>query len=138
MNKFLTTFFVAIVGLLIFSSCVREQQPDNREKDYGYVQFKLYKEASYDGAAAKSGESQLDYLSQAAKIKVTLKYGGVEISQTMTLGAADNDMAEYGLRSDKLQLLCGDYEVASFVLFDKLDNYLYTGDSKETIFSVVP
>ena len=138
MNKFLTTFFVAIVGLLIFSSCVREQQPDYREKDYGYVQFKLYKEASYDGAAAKSGESQLDYLSQAAKIKVTLKYGGVEISQTMTLGAADNDMAEYGLRSDKLQLLCGDYEVASFVLFDKLDNYLYTGDSKETIFSVVP
>ena len=118
-NKSLTAFLVAAIGLLSLASCVREQQPDNREKDYGYVQFKLYKEASY-GAATKSVVSQLEYLSQAAKIKVNLVFGNGTISQTMTLGAADSEAAEFGMRSEKLQLLSGSYEVDSFVLFDKL------------------
>ena len=90
-NKSLTAFLVAAIGLLSLASCVREQQPDNREKDYGYVQFKLYKEASY-GAATKSVVSQLDYLSQAAKIKVNLVFGDGTISQTMTLGLAICDL----------------------------------------------
>ena len=136
-NKSLTAFLVAAIGLLSLASCVREQQPDNREKDYGYVQFKLYKEASY-GAATKSVVSQLEYLSQAAKIKVNLVFGNGTISQTMTLGAADSDAAEFGMRSEKLQLLSGSYEVDSFVLFDKLDNELYYGDSKGAGFTVVP
>ena len=57
-----------IIAAFILNACTREDVQDYREQDYGYVQFKLYKEASYPGTRA----NQLDYLSQVAKIKVTL------------------------------------------------------------------
>ena len=39
----------------------------------GYVQFKLYKSASYDKRmATRAGGNQLDYLNEATKIKVIL------------------------------------------------------------------
>ena len=125
------------LAALLATSCVKEMGTDNREKDYGYVQFKLYKEASFD-SATKAVVSQLDYLSQAAKIKVTLSYSDVTISQTLTLSAADAESAEYGLRSEKIQLLGGEYEVDSYTLYDKLDEELYRGDSKGAKFTVVP
>ena len=40
--------FTALALAAAFSlSCVREDFPDKRDGGYGYVQFKLYKEASY-------------------------------------------------------------------------------------------
>ena len=41
---FLFAFLIAIGS---FFSCNKVDEPDYREKDYGYVQFKLYKKASY-------------------------------------------------------------------------------------------
>ena len=34
---------LACLSLLAVSSCAVEEEMDYREKDYGYVQFKLYK-----------------------------------------------------------------------------------------------
>lgn len=118
---------MAVLAAFFLAGCAKEDAPDYREKDYGYVQFKLYKEASYPGT--KATVSQMQYLKDAAKVMVMLKYGDTELSQTLVLTASDDEAAEYGLRSEKLQLLAGEYEVTSFTLYDKVDGELYYGDA---------
>ena len=114
---------MVLCSLLYLGGCSKVEEPDNRDLAYGHVQFKLYKEASYPGTKA----DQLEYLGDVAKIKVTLRYGENLISQTMVASAANDEAAEFGLRSDKLKLLAGDYRVLTFVLYDKLDNVVYEG-----------
>ncbi len=124
----LTAFFCGILG-----GCAAEEPADNRELDYGYIQFKLYKEASYDDMVAGSTPStkavtdRLDYLSDASKVKVTLEYGETTISQTLPVSAAGKEEAEFGMRSDKLKLLAGEYSVKLFALYDANDELLYNG-----------
>ena len=120
---------VACAAALSFGSCSKVEEPDYREKDYGYVQFKLYKEASYE--STKALVSQLDYLADAAKLKVTLRYEGNDITQTLILNSSNEDAAEFGLRSDKLKLLAGTYQVLTLTLFDKLDQQLYVSTPSE-------
>ena len=106
------------------------------DPDYGHVQFKLYKEASYPGTRA----AQLDYLNDVAKLKVTLRFEENLISQTLVMNAANDEAAEFGLRSDKLKLLAGDYQVLTFALYNKVDEVVYEGTptGEHTSFSVVP
>ena len=75
-------FNVCVVLSLLFgallSSCT-EDVPDYREQEYGYAQFKLYKEASYQPAAksdvgSRAVQTMLDRLGEAHKIKVTLSF----------------------------------------------------------------
>lgn len=125
--RFSVLSFVAVLAFFLLAGCAKEQGPDYREKDYGYVQFKLYKEASY--GETKATVSQMQYLHDAAKVMVMLKYGDMELSQTLVLTASDDESAEYGLRSEKLQLVAGEYEVTSFTLYDKVDEELYYGNA---------
>ena len=132
-------FNVCVVLSLLFgallSSCT-EDVPDYREQEYGYAQFKLYKEASYQPAAksdvgSRAVQTMLDRLGEAHKIKVTLSFGETTIAQTLTLSAADEASAEFGLRSDKLKLLTGEYKVITFSLYDALDEVIYNSTSGE-------
>ena len=132
-------FNVCVVLSLLFgallSSCT-EDVPDYREQEYGYAQFKLYKEASYQPAAksevgSRAVQTMLDRLGEAHKIKVTLSFGETTIAQTLTLSAADEASAEFGLRSDKLKLLIGEYKVITFSLYDALDEVIYNSTSGE-------
>ena len=123
--------FIAVISLL--SSCNKEMEPDNREKDYGYVQFKLYKEASYTPTKA----DVLEYLADATKIMLTMENEGTEITQTLILSSVDAQSAEYGLRSEKLKLVAGTYSISSFKLYDRLDEELYKGGAAGK-FEVVP
>lgn len=117
----LSAFWAA--AALLLSGCVREDLPDNRDLSYGYVQFKLYKEASYDKVTKAAGDYDLDSLSQASKINVMLSSSdGLTVSQTLTLSASSDAAAEFGMRSSKLRLLKGEYEVASYQLYDHLDS----------------
>ena len=121
--------------LLAVVGCTKQTEPDYRNDSYGYVQFKLYKEASYGTRAVKP---MLDYLAEACKVKVTLGYQGTTIAQSLTLHAAEG-AAELGLRSDKLQLLTGCYEMVAFALYDTQDELLYTGTpAVATQFEVIP
>ena len=48
--KFYRIFVLALlacISLAGLSGCTKVEEPDNRDLVYGYVQFKLYKEASY-------------------------------------------------------------------------------------------
>jgi len=120
--KNIVLFFLATVAVV---SCSMEDEPDYREADYGYVQFKLYKESSYDGT--KSVVNQLDYLHDVTKIRVTLRYEDDLISQTLVMNSTSPEVAEYGLRSDKLRVLAGSYQVLTFALYGKLDDLIYEG-----------
>ncbi len=133
-SRFTAWTILTLLASILFAGCAKENLADNREQVYGYVQFKLYKSASYEDT--KATVSQMPYLHDAAKVMVMLKYGETELSQTLVLTAADDQAAEYGLRSEKLQLLAGDYEVTSFTLYDKVDEELYYGNASGS-FSVV-
>lgn len=123
---------------LLFGGCSDDGGVDNRETDYGYVQFRLYKEASYEAPDdTRAIKSQLDYLSEAGKVKVTLSYQDMTIAQTLTLSAADTESAEFGMRSEKLKLLTGDYSVVTFVLYDADDEPIYNGSAPEGTFRIV-
>ena len=111
----------ALMSLLLFS-CARVEEPDYRETDYGYVQFKIYKEASYTKA---DGDKVLQFLAEATKIKVNLTDGKNPISQALVLHSSDAESAEYGLRSDKMKLLAGEYRITSYALYGKMDELIY-------------
>ncbi|MBE6197794.1 MAG: DUF4458 domain-containing protein [Rikenellaceae bacterium] len=123
------SIFVAAVAALFAQSCAADSAVDLTEREYGYVQFKLYKECSYTPATKSSradDEAQLDYLSEACKIEVNLTdENNRAIRQSLVLSAADSEAAEFGLRSDKLKLLAGEYRLGMITLFDALDNVLY-------------
>ena len=121
---------LTMLGLLFMAGCTHLEESDYRETGYGHVQFKLYKEASY--SPTKAMTTQIDYLSEVSKIRVVMRIGNNDITQTLVMNSYDSETAEYGLRSDKIKLLAGSYQVAMFTLYDKKDQPLYestpTGD----------
>ena len=125
-----------LLGLGFFTSCNDAEGVDNREQEYGYAQFKLYKRASYGDAvepkaSTRAIKQELDFLAEACKIKVTLTFEGTTIAQTLNLSSADESSAEYGLRSDKLKLVVGDYRLDAFVLYDAYDEEIYKSKSSD-------
>ena len=140
--RYLRNIVLMMLAVVAVASCSMKEEPDYREQDYGHVQFKLYKAASYEvqPEATKAVMSQLEYLKDVTKIKVTLRYEGNMISQTLVMSAANDDAAEFGLRSDKLKLLAGRYDVLTFSLYDKVDELIYEGtpSSSQSAFDVVP
>ena len=64
--------FAIVVAMLFAQSCATDKTVDLREKDYGYVQFRLYKSASYNPATKTSRAElvdELEYLADACKIE---------------------------------------------------------------------
>ncbi|MBR5499118.1 MAG: DUF4458 domain-containing protein [Bacteroidales bacterium] len=118
------------LGSALFAGCSLMEEPQAVGDGYGHVQFKLYKEASY--SPTKAVTSQIDYLSDVSKIRVVMRSGGKDIAQTLVMNYSNKEAAEFGLRSDKIKLLAGTYELAMFTLFDSMDHPLYestpTGD----------
>ena len=94
--------------------------------------FKLYKSTSFDkGTVTRSVTDKLESLSSAQKIMVVMTHNGTTVSQTLPLNAYNANNAEYGLRSDKLQLLAGTYKIIGYYLYDKLDKVLLAGPAGE-------
>ena len=136
----ITHILFSVLSALLIFSCVKEQESDYSEKDYGYVQFKLYKAASYTKAG---DEKVLAYLSDATKIRVTISDGEKTINQSLVLNSFNAESAEFGLRSDKMKLLAGDYRIVSYVLYGKMDEQIYESTPSssplmESEFTIVP
>lgn len=139
-KNYIKILLLPVLMLTHFSCAVEE--PDYTEKDYGYVQFKLYKEASYE-PQSKADSKTLAYLADATKVKVEFTDGINTLSQTLVLNSFDATNAEFGLRSDKIKLLSGTYEIISFTLYGKLDEQIYeatpaSNPIMESQFTVVP
>ena len=148
-GKSTMAILLAMCVLVNFVSCTERE--DELGVEYGYVQFKLYKsdtgpkhlsttrDASSDELNLFPGERSLEYLSDACKVEVRMVRNGSIIEQTLVLHAYNEENAAYGLRSDKLQLLSGEYELMGYTLYDKLDkdicSYDYDAPLKITIIS---
>ena len=120
--KNIRNFILSALSLALLFGCANVQEPDYTEKDYGYVQFKLYKAASY----TKAGDDKvLAYLADATKIRVTISDGKQTINQSLVLNSSNPESAEFGLRSDKMKLLAGNYRIVSYILYGKMDEQIY-------------
>ena len=117
------TIAALLLCTLGFIGCTETE--DELSSSYGYVQFKLYK----NDTAPTSRATTLDYLHDAHKVQVTMQHDDRTIVQTLVLNAYNSENSEYGLRSDKLQLLVGEYRVIGYTLYDRLDNELLSASA---------
>ena len=133
-NKIITSLSVLFFSAAIFTGCGEEENPEAAMPGYGYVQFHIYKSASYTKAA-----NELDYLADAAKVKVTLRTADNDIlTPTVTVSSPDKSLAEWGMQTDKFQLVAGDYELTSYQVLDALDSPVFNGTPAEkTVLHVV-
>lgn len=127
MKQFKYMYAIAVILASLFVvGCSEHDEVDNRDHDYGYVQFKLYNEASAE-QLSRGVQTPLTQLSEAKKIKVAMLYEGTTISQTLNLQPISEEAAAYGLRTDKLKLLTGKYEVLTFTLYNVNEEEIYSG-----------
>ena len=125
---------ILLLSLLCVALTACQKSVESLDAEYGYVQFRLLKEAQMDSSTRATGE--LEWLSEASKITVVLQHEGSTISQTLPLMSYDEQSAEWGLLSEKLRLMEGSYEVIGYFLYDNLDNEILSGDNCG-MFSVV-
>lgn len=118
-------FLLSLLCATLVIGC--EKRAESLDAEYGYVQFRLLKEAQMESSSRSSEE--LEWLSDATKITVVLQCEGSTISQTLPLTSYDKQSAEWGLQSEKLRLMVGSYEVIGYYLYDSLDNMILTGDN---------
>ena len=132
LHKLYSIFFLPLIISLLTIVVATGCSDEALQSQYGYVQFKLYKSTSFDkGTVTRSVTDKLESLSSAQKIMVVMTHNGTTVSQTLPLNAYNANNAEYGLRSDKLQLLAGTYKIIGYYLYDKLDKVLLAGPAGE-------
>ncbi len=124
---YLMLFMMSLAGVALVGC---SDDDNSRQVQYGYVQFKV-------GQATTRSVGKLESLADAKKLKVTLKYDGHTIEQTLLLNAYNDENAEYGLRSDKLRLLAGEYSLVNYTLYDKLDQEIQKKDIEDCLFTIV-
>ena len=121
---YLLPLIVSILTIGLVTGCSDDDEA--LQSQYGYVQFRLFKSASFEGATTRATD-KLESLSSAQKIKVVMEHNGTTVSQTLPLNAYNENNAEYGMRSEKLQLVVGTYKVIGYYLYDKQDIVLLAG-----------
>ena len=131
------TLIASLLAMVMVTGC--SDDDEQLQSTYGYVQFKLLKGASFEkGTTSRATTDKLEMLSEAQKVKVVMQYNGSTITQTLLLNSYNMENAEFGLRSDKLKLLAGNYTVIGFYLYNKLDQVLYAGPSgNDNVFTIV-
>lgn len=134
LHKLYSIFFlpliISLLTIVVATGCSDDDEA--LQSQYGYVQFKLYKSTSFDkGTVTRGVTDKLESLFDAQKIMVVMTHNGTTVSQTLPLNAYNANNAEYGLRSDKLQLLAGTYKIIGYYLYDKLDKVLLAGPAGE-------
>ena len=129
-NKFILLCTAILSStILLFSACQRDNVGE-QSVDYGYVAFRLVKESSLETEAEAKTRAKLEWLSDAHKDLTTLK-------QTLPITYYDKELAEWGVTSDKLRMLVGDYEVLGYTLYGNLDNELIDVQCNGVEFEVV-
>lgn len=125
----LTLLILALLStVLLFTGCTEEAEPVS-EPGYGYVQFHLFKKGSYTKAGDK-----LEYLRDAAKIRVTLRSQDNDIiTPVAVVEAVDKNLSEWGLQTAKIRLVAGKYTMTAYEIYDGLDNSVLVGSPSETV-----
>ena len=131
-TKYSKAFLLLVVVMLTMAvtSC-SEDTLERWDGTYGYVQFMLSKKVS-SRATRAAAVDKLEKLGDAKKIKVVMEHDGTNVSQTLTLNAYNEENAEYGLKSEKLELASGTYTIIGFYLYDGVDEELLASSAGET------
>lgn len=119
------TLLLALLAAIPFSTSCEHSDEDVNATPYGYVQFKVVKASMLEESTRAT--DALDYLAEAHKIRVVMQHEGSTITQTLPLMSYDSESAEWGLRSEKLQLIAGSYNIIGYYLYDNLDRELLSG-----------
>ena len=120
---------VLLLSATLLGSC--QKQGDELDAEYGYVQFRLLK-ASQLAEDATRATDKLEWLSDAHKIRIDMQLDGSTITQTLPLSSHDKESAEWGLHSEKLRLMVGNYNIIGYYIYDNLDNeILSSGNAGE-------
>ena len=128
-SKYFLSLLVSMLAVVAVTSCSDDDE-ELMQSGYGYVQFKLSKSTSAEAqSASRTVTDRLERLADAKKIQVVLLHDGTTVSQTLLLNSYNDTNAEFGVRSDKLQLVAGVYRVVGYYLYDGVDELLYTGGS---------
>lgn len=140
LKSFFSKLNIVTVIALLCTVAITGCSDDNEEMQVGngYVQFKLYKSIE-DGeeSAIRATTDKLDFLNDAKKMQVVLLHNNTTITQSVPLNAYNDQLAEYGLRSDKLELLPGDYKLIGYYLFNKVEEKIFSGEPAEpTTFTI--
>ena len=137
-SLFSKTFIVLVFGLCAMASLTGcTEKEDELNGAYGYVQFRLFKNDLAPKKSATRADGPLEYLSDACKVGVSLERpDGSMIEQTLVLRSYNVENAAYGMRSDKLQLLAGEYMVTSYTLYDYKDVPCQTKDGLSLSFTI--
>lgn len=116
MRMFVLSCILFILGFTV-GSC-SDDDDAVLQAGYGYAQFKLYKSGLAETKKTRASTNELNYLRDAQKMKIVLinQDDGTEVVQTVGLEAMGDD-SEFGLRSEKLQLMAGTYQIVGFYLF---------------------
>ena len=132
MKRIIFRLSTLLLAALTFVAC-EKATTDSLSAEYGYVQFKVVKESS---ATTESSRATLESLAEAYKLTVVMQHEGSTITQTLLLSSYNSTTAEWGVRSEKLRLLVGNYDIIGYYLYDNMDKELITGGSCGS-FSVV-
>ena len=119
---------LAVWAMVGFTGCT--EKDDELNAAYGYVQFRLFKNDTAPKSSATRSDNPLEYLSDACKVGVSLERtsDGSMIEQTLVIRSYNAENAAYGMRSDKLQLMAGEYMVTGYRLYGKVDEVIATED----------
>lgn len=133
LHKLYSIFFLPLIVCLMTMVVATGCSDDDEvlQSQYGYVQFKLYKSASFEKGTTTRVTDKLESISSVQKIKIVMTHNGTTVSQTLPMNSYNANNAEYGLRSDKLQLLAGTYKIVGYYLYDNLDKVILAGPAGE-------
>lgn len=115
-------------------SCSDDKGIDNREQEYGYVQFKLMKQNT------TRDMSQLEHLRDAHKVVLTLKNNKEEeFTQALLVEETSPEMAEFGMNTETIKLLTGKYELVRYEIYNAVDESIYMdAPTEKTTIEVLP
>lgn len=116
----------ALLLSVVFTGCSDDNEVLTSKS--GFVQFKLYRSTDKH---TDTRATELDNLASAKKVEIILEYNGSRIKQTLNLNTYNAETAEFGLRSDKLELLAGQYAVIGYYLYDDLNEVLLAGTMED-------
>lgn len=114
--------------MAVLSSCTSDDAIPT--DGYGYLQVELHKPTS---RVMVEGNT-LGHLNDARKVKVSLRYKGKSIEQTLNISAAGVEQAEYGMTSENLKLQSGTYELLGYAIIGDYKD----GDMAEVLQVCVP
>lgn len=111
--------------LFAFIGCQDDSSLDNSNGKFGYFRVKVSKKGLTKGLVEGS---PLENLNDAKKIQLDFIYNNSQISQTLSLLSVDSDAAEFGLFSETIQLLEGDYSITGYKILGEYIHGVTEGD----------